>query len=192
MGYYRVNFGDYGLAHNDNIKYFNFFEFNGNKYPIGAYVNLNERGKMDMFYCKGYDYKKGGYRLVKHYITLNGTEEWAYIIGYLYDSTIPVLHHTTINPNDLLSDVLCAAMDEKIDCIGDLKVEFNKPNYSPKDWDISGVMIGWVVMILVWIVALVFKDWWITLLIQIGAGWYFGSWRDKKINEAISKQEFKK
>ena len=28
-------------------------------------------------------------------------------------------------------------------------------------------------------------------MIQISAGWYFGNWRENKINEAIRKQKFK-
>ena len=192
MGYYKVNFGDYCMTHNDETKYFNYFDFNGNKYPIGAYVVLSECGMTDMFYSQGYDYKKGGYRLVDHYVTSKGVEWWVYIIGYLYNSTIPVLHHTNKSPDDLLNQVLCMEMDKEVDNIGELHVEFNEPNYFPKDWEIDGVMLGWFVMALVWIAALVFKDWWITLLIQICAGWYFGSWREKKINEAISTQKFSK
>ena len=192
MGFYKVDFGDYCLAHNDKTKYLNYFEFGGKKYPIGSYVNLNDRGMKDMFYNKGHNYKKGGYRLVDHYITQKGIEEWTYIVGHLYNSSIPVLHYTNISPNDLLSEVLFKEFDECTDNIGELQVEFVEPNYSPKDCEVQGVILGWVIMIFVWIAALLLKDWWIRLLIQIWAGWYFGSWREKKINDAISKQKFKK
>ena len=49
-----------------------------------------------------------------------------------------------------------------------------------------------MILIVVMLAAFIFKDWWIRLIIQIGAGWYFGSWREKKINEAIRNQKFKK
>lgn len=194
MGYYRVNFGDYSLAHSDSCKYFNYFEFRGKKYPIGSFVTLNDHGMRDMFYSKGYNYVKGGFRLVDHYITDNGREEWKYFIGHIYNSTTPVIHVTHIPPDELLSEVLQKEMDETVDTPGELQVEFKESSfyYSPKDWEVKGVMFGWLVMLLVWIGAFIFKDWWITLLIQIVAGWYFGSWREKKINQAIEKQDFKK
>lgn len=192
MSFYKVDFGDYCLTHNDKTKYLNYFEFGEKKYPIGAYVKLNDRGMKDMCYSKGYGYKKGGYRLVSHYITSKGVEEWEYIVGYLYNSSIPVLHYTDTDPNDLLSDVLFDELDERSDSVGELQVEFTEPNYSPKDWEVHGVMLGWMAMVFVWVAALLLKDWWIRLLIQIFAGWYFGSWREKKINDAISRQQFKK
>lgn len=191
MGYYKVNFGDYSICHSDTCKYFDYFEFNEKKYPIGSYVKLTKRGMYELFYNHGYNYVKGGFRLVDHYVTESGKTEWKYIIGHLHDSTIPVLHSTSIKPEELISEVLCSAVDESIHTPGELKITFKEPNYFPKDWEVKGVMFGWFAMILIWILALVFKDWWITLLIQICAGWYFGNWRENKINEAISTQKFK-
>lgn len=191
MGCYKVRFGDYCLAHCDSCKYFEYFEFNDKKYPIGAYITLTDRGMSELFYNHGYNYVKGGFRLVDHYIMESGREEWMYIIGHLHNSTTPVFHSTNIRPEELIKNVLCAAIDETVYTPGELQVEFKEPNYSPKDWEVKGVMFGWFVMALVWIVAFVFKDWWITLLIQIVAGFVFGSWREKKINEAIATQKFK-
>lgn len=192
MGYYRVNFGDYSLAHSDEVTYLNYFEFKGKKYPIGSYVTLNDRGMLEMFYSQGYNYVKGGFRLVDHCFTDNGCEKWTYFIGHLHNSTMPVVYCTHIPPDELLSEVLNNEFDENIDTVGELQVEFKEPNYSPKDWEVEGVMFGWCIMVFIWIFALVFKDWWIKLLIQIGAGWYFGMWRENKINKAISTQKFKK
>lgn len=192
MGYYKVNFGDYCLAHNDDTKYFNYFEFDGKKYSVGAYVTLTDRGMSELFYGHGYNYVKGNFRLVDHYITEKGREEWLYFIGHLHNSTTPVVHATNIRLEELISSVLCAAIDETVYTPGELEVEFKEPNYSPKDWEVEGVMFGWVLLVIVWIGAFIFKDWWIRLIIQIGAGWYFGRWREKKINEAITKQKFKK
>lgn len=191
MGYYKVNFGDYCISHSDDCTYFDYFDFNGKKYPIGAYVNLTENGMLEMFYNHNYNYVKGIFRLADHYITENGVEKWKYIIGHLYDSTIPVFHTTCTRPEELISEVLCREIDETVCSPGELKVEFKEPNYFPNDWEVEGVMLGWFILALVWIVAFIFKDWWITLLVQIGAGWYFGSWREKKINEAIATQKFK-
>jgi hypothetical protein len=194
MGLYKVNFGDYCLAHSDDYTYFNYFELNGKKYPIGAYIKLTDKGMSELFYGHGYNYIKNGFRLVDHYITENGHEKWEYIIGHLYNSNLPVMHKTYTRPEELISEVLCQPIDEAIYTPGELQVEFKESefNCSPKDCEVEGVMLGWFVMVLVWIIALVFKDWWITLLIQISAGLCFGSWREKKINEAISTQKFKK
>lgn len=191
MGFYKVNFGDYCLAHSDNCKYFDYFEFDGKKYHIGAYVELTDYGEAHVFQGRGYGFIKGDFRLVDHFINDKGIELWKYIIGKTYDADIPVLHSTSKTPDELISKVLSQEINETIHTPGELKVEFKDPNYFPKDWEIEGLMFGWFVMAIVWIGALVFKDWWITLLIQICAGWRFGSWREKRINEAISTQKFK-
>ena len=192
MGCYKVKFSDYCLPHYDEFKYFNYFEFNGKKYPIGTYVDLTEDGWFYMLNDRGYGFIRGNFRLVDHFITDKGVEKWEYIIGRSYETNTPFLKSTTKSPDELIACVKCEEMNETIYAPGELKVEFKEPNYSPSDCEVKGVMLGWFVMILVWIIALVFKDWWITLIIQIGAGLYFGNWREKKINEAISKQKFNK
>lgn len=192
MGCYKVNFGDYCLPHYDDFKYFNYFEFNGKKYPIGAYVNLTDDGWYYMLNDRGYGFIRGNFRLVDHFITDKGIEKWEYIIGRSYETNTPFLKSTTKTPDELITEVKCVEINEDVYTPGELEVEFKEPNYFPNDWEVEGVMFGWFIVALVWIGALVFKDWWITLLIQIGAGWYFGSWREKKINEAISTQKFKK
>jgi hypothetical protein len=191
MGCYKVRFGDYCLAHYDSCKYFDYFEFKGEKYPIGAYVNLTEDGEWHFLRDAGYGFIRGGFRLVDHLINDKGVEMWTYIIGKSHETGTPFFRHTTKTPDELIDTVLCAVIDETVYTPGELKVEFKEHNYFPNDWEVEGVMFGWFVVAIVWIGALVFKDWWITLLIQIGAGWYFGSWREKKINEAISTQKFK-
>lgn len=191
MGCYKVRFGDYCLAHYDNFKYFDYFEFGGKKYPIGAYVDLTEDGSYYFLRNAGYGFIRGNFRLVDHYITDKGIEEWEYIIGRAYEGNMPFLRSTRKAPDELIKSVLCAEINETVYTPGELKVEFKETNYFPKDWEVEGVMFGWFVVAIIWIGALVFKDWWITLLIQIGAGWYFGNWREKKINEAISTQKFK-
>ena len=191
MGCYKVRFGDYCLAHYDDLKYFDYFEFGGKKYPIGAYVNLNNSGETFFLRDAGYGFVRGNFRLVDHFINDKGVEQWKYIIGKSYNSNMYYFRTTNRSPDELVNNVLCAELDETVYTPGELKVEFKEPNYSPNDWEVKGVMFGWFVVAIIWIGALVFKDWWITLLIQIVAGLYFGSWREKKINEAISTQKFK-
>ena len=192
MGCYKVNFGDYCLAHCDGFKYFDHFEFNGKKYPIGAYVDLTENGSVHFLRDAGYGFIRGNFRLVDHFINDKGIEYWEYIIGKAYEGNLYYFRTTRKSPDELIKSVRCAAIDETMHTPGELQVEFKEPNYSPKDWEVEGVMFGWVLLVIVWIGAFIFKDWWIRLIIQIGAGWYFGSWREKKINEAITNQKFKK
>lgn len=191
MGCYKVSFGDYCLAHYDDLTYFNYFEVNGKKYPIGANVKLTPNGEYQVFKNHGHGFLRGNFRLVDHFINDKGVECWVYIIGKSYNSNLYYFHTTTTAPDELIDSALCSEIDESSFTPGELEVEFVEPNYSPKDWEVEGVMTGWVVMALAWIGAFVFKDWWIRLAIQIVAGFYFGNWREKKINEAISKQKFK-
>lgn len=194
MSLYKVNFGEYSLLHSTNETYYNYFDFNGKKYTIGAFVKLTEKGYRELYYNSGFNFVKNGVQLVDYYTDCKNTKKWTYIIGwhvYPDGSKRPVLHSTNLEPDIVVSEVLYSAINEIVDKPGELKVEFKEPNYNPNDCEVEGVVLGWVVFFVIWIGAFVFKDWWIVLLIQISAGWYFGNWRDNKINEAIRKQKFK-
>ena len=192
MGIYKVNYGEYCVPHYDSYKYLNYFEFDGKNFFIGAGVEFTDAGWNYFLRDAGYGFIRGDFRLVDHYFNDKGVEYWEYIIGWTYETHTPLLRHTTKNPEELIKIVKSVEINETLNSPDKLEVEFKEPNYSPKDWDVEGVMFGWLVLVLVWIGAFIFKDWWIRLIIQIGAGWYFGSWREKKINEAITKQKFKK
>lgn len=191
MGCYKVRFDDYCLAHYDSCKYFDYFEFDGKKYPIGAHVDLTENGRYHFLRDAGYGFIRGNFRLVDHYITDKGNEEWKYIIGRSYEGNMPYFRSTRKSPDELINSVLCPAIDETVYTPGELKVEFKEPNYFPKDSEVEGTMFGWAMLFIVWIGAFVLKDWWLRLIVQIGASLYFSSWREKKINEAITTQKFK-
>jgi hypothetical protein len=198
MSYYSINYGTYKLVHstNEKIKYLNYFEFGGKKYPIGSLVKLNDNGMRDMFYNNKYNYIKDEFRLIDHYISEHGNDMYKYIIGHTYGSRMQVIHLTSVKPDDLISEVLRSEMNERIEAPGELQVnipvEENEPNYFPKDWEVPGLMFGWVVAVIVWIGAFVFKDWWITMLIQLATIAFFVSWREEKVNEAIITQKFNK
>ena len=191
MGYYKVNCGDYTLSHDDGITYLNYFEFQGKKYPVGACVKFTDIGVRNAFCNRGYGFLRGGFKLVDHWINCNGQEFWDYIIGKSCDSDLHYHYKTTKTPDEMIAEVLCSEINEAVFIPGELEVEFKEPNYFPTDSQVDNVVFGWGVLIAIWIGAFIFKDWWIRLLIQITAGWCFGSWRNKKINEAITSQKFK-
>lgn len=190
MNCYKVNFGDYSLVHTYDETHFDYFDFGGKKYPIGAHIILNDEGMKEMYHNGRYNYKKGDFRLVDHWIDRHGKEKWKYIIGWR-DSSWPIFHTTPEPPCNFIKDVVSLPFNEEVYKPGELKVEFKEPNYNPSDSEVDGVVFGWIVFFVIWIGAFVFKDWWIVLLVQISAGWYFGNWRENKINEAIRKQKFK-
>lgn len=191
MTFYNVDFGDYSLSHNVNYKYFNYFEFQGKKYYIGSHVKLTKRG-MSLMYENGiYTYTKGDFRLVDHQINSRGAEEWTYIIGW-YDKRTPKIYTTKEKPDALVSEVVEDPIDESVDEACELHVEFKEPNYFPKDNEVPGLISGWVMAVAIWLCAYIFKDWWFTLIIQLGVCFYFAKWRDDKINEAIRTQNFVK
>lgn len=144
-----------------------------------------------MLHDRGYNFIRGNFRLVDHSIDSKGVEKWEYIIGRLYDCNIPCLKCTTKIPDDLIAEVKCAELNEDVIIPGELNVKFKEPNYFPKDDQVEGIMLGWVVVAVVWIGAFLLKDWWLRLLVQIVAGLCFGNWREKKINEAITHQKFR-
>ena len=192
MGYYKVNFGDYCLSHHDDMKYFNYFDFKGKKYPIGAYVKLTKDGEWHMFKDRGYGFIRGGFRLVDHFIDDRNIEKWTYIIGKDYNSNFYYFHNTSKTPDELIDTVLFKEINETEFAPGELKITFKDENYLPKDWEVEGVMTGWIMFVIAWLGAFIFQDALIVFATQIGAAWYFFSWRDKKISEAISAQKFKK
>lgn len=194
MSLYKVNFGEYSLLHSTNETYYNYFDFNGKKYTIGAFVKLTEKGYRELYRNSGYNFVKSGVRLADYCMDANNKKSWTYIIGwhmYPDGSKRPILHSTTLEPEIIVSEVVNSAINELVYTPGELQVEFKEPNYNPSDCEVEGVVSGWVVFFVIWIGAFIFKDWWIVLLIQISAGWYFGNWRENKINEAIRKQKFK-
>jgi len=193
MSIFKVNYGNYSLTHSDYEKLLNYFEFNGKKYPLGTPIKFTKEGTYKMVNNGSYGYNKSGFRLADHFFDCRGKECWTYIIGW--DGKRPIFQQTYVKPEVYISEVLYSNIDnilnENTFVPGKLELEFKEPNYSPKDSEVSGVGVGWIVFVLVWIGAFLFKDWWIVLIIQIIAIWSFGFWRENKINEAISKQEFK-
>ena len=157
MGCYKVRFGDYCLPHYDSCKYFDYFEFKGKKYPIGAYVNLTESGERHILSGHGHGFIRGNFRLVDCFIDNEGVKRWKYIIGKSYNSNMYYFQTTNKTPDELISSVLCAEIDKDIYSLGELQVDFKEPNYFPKDCEVEGVAFGWVMLILVWIGAFIFK-----------------------------------
>lgn len=155
-GYYSVDYGDYHLAHHDSCYYFNYFEFNGKKYPVGSFVTLSRRGEFDMDH--GHNYVHGGFRLVSHYVTAKGREEWEYIIGNLNSPKFPVFHTTGARPEELITGVLAEEIDEDVYYIGELQVVFEEPNLQIMDWEVEGVMSGWAICIVACILVTIFQD----------------------------------
>ena len=192
MGVYTVKFGDYSLPHYTDHKYFNYFEFQGKKYYIGSHIKLSEKGMVPMLHNGVYSYRKGDFRLIDHQITDKGIERWTYLIGWYYDCKIPRLYSTTEKPDVLISEVIDDPVDEGIEEAGELHVEFKESNYFPKDYEVPGLITGWIIAVIAWLGAYIFKDWWLALFIQLGVCFYFAKWRDDKINEAIRKQNFVK
>ena len=192
MSVYSVNFGDYSLPHCTNHKYFNYFEFQGNKYYIGSHIKLSEKGMGPMYHNGVCSYRKGDFRLIDHRLTDKGVEEWTYLIGWYYDCKIPRIYTTKEKPDVLISEVLAEPINESVEETGELHVEFVEPNYFPKDWEVPGLITGWIMAAIAWFGAYIFKDWWLVLMIQLGVYFYFAKWRTNKINEAIKTQKFVK
>lgn len=194
MSCYSVDFGEYKILCDTRCKHFNYFKFCGQKYLIGSPVKLNDRGMQKMFYNGKYYYTKGDFRLVDYSISEKGASRWTYIIGWdrWHD---PVFYYTSEPPEEFVKSVVWQPIQEEVFKPGELDVEFKEEkqvNVVPSDWDVPEVIIGWIVFIVIFVAELAFKDWWIRFIVQIVSGWTFGAWRERKINEAIVKQNSKK
>lgn len=196
MGNKVIHCNGYSLLHHDDFIYYEYFEFMGKKYPVGSFVKLTDEGDWFMARLRGRGFEICPYRLIDHYITNKGVEKWEYLIGRTCGGSA-VVRSIQEPPEKLIDEVLSREYDESSVSLGETNSSNELPKkvpniyYSPKDWEVEGVMLGWFLMALVFIGAFIFKPLIFRLAIQIGAGFYFGNWREKKINEAIEKQQFK-
>ena len=157
------------------------FEFKGEKYVAYSTVKLTDEA---MYYLET---TKKEVQLIEEFIYYDGTTCWKYALDWTYDAALglrPLTMSTDRTPDELIEEVVKPATIEYLEFMvtGKPMPSQKVKKISLKDWEIPGLMTGWVVFILVCIGIFIFKDWIVKFLLWNIAGWYFGFWRQKLVN----------
>ena len=149
------------------------FDFKGKRYRVHSVVKLTDEGRSYLEMSR----KEVILTEVFH-SNFGGKKMWTYL-GDDIRLHIGVRDKSTdVPPDELIEEVIEAASQEYAsrEILG-----ANSPYFAtgeknvPKDWDIPEVKMGWIIFILVFIGAFIFRDWYVQLIIRLIAGiWFFG------------------
>lgn len=157
------------------------FQFNGKQYLAYSTVKLTDEA---MRYLET---TKKEVQLIEEFIYFDGTTCWKYALSWTYDTALgfmPLTMSTDRKPDELIEEIVRPATLEYLEHIVAGKPMPNQTvkKISLKDWEIPGLMTGWIVFILVYIGIFIFKDWIIRFILWNIVGWYFSFWRQKLVN----------
>ena len=144
------------------FQYFDDFTFNGEEYYINSVVKLSEDAKRFLGLQNEYT------QIVQHEITNLGKERWGYVAD-IWDDVITNAF-TTVPPDQLVEEVVIPADLEQVE---------DKLQYY-KDYEVPGVITGWIIYIVIMVGSLIFVD--------FGIIWGFASlaffaWRHQKLKK---------
>lgn len=157
-----------------NYKHDDFFKFKGKSYRVNSIVRLNDKGKRYLG-SRGYEVV-----LAEQFTNWDGKLCWKYRFKSI-SLTVGVIDYSTdVPPYKLIEEVVCEASAEYV---SRQTLGKSSPHYktgikcSKKDWEIREVVVAWVVLMLVFIGAAIFKDWYVQLIIRAAALNYFIQYR---------------
>ena len=153
-----------------------FFEFKGEKHRVHSVVCLTEEGRTYMGFARR------EVILIEVYFDKHiGRTFWKYQ-GKDWKYNIGIRHKSTDRPPDeIIEKVVASASADyasrEMFGIDSPVYKTNATKHTKKDWEIPEVRRGWIWVILIFIFSFVFKDWYVQLLIKVGAGWLFYIYR---------------
>lgn len=183
----------------NNYTYYSGFKFHEESYPITkhGYVKLSKFGMKKLGtehpYAKiVYCYEKDDGTKVYEYFFYNMRQ--AFYNKWSFESTacstddmlesVDAIDYKNMTIDDIFGNVhhddFLYYLDLKSIADGTNNSDDKaKPYY--KDWQLSSVMIGWVVVIAIMFLAGIFKDWYVSLPIRLFVGICFCRWRTLKL-----------
>ena len=167
------------MDYSKHYKHEYFFKFKGKKYRVHSVVRLTNEAKSYL--------GSATHEVILTEIYYNFRNQLCY--KYEFKSialNVGIINKTTDRPPDkLIEEVVSEASVEYAsrEMFG-TESPFYKTGkkHTKKDWEIPEVLTGWIVLILVFVGASIFKDWYVQLLIRVAAGWIFGLYRQAYIN----------
>lgn len=155
------------------------FTFKGEKYFVHSIVELTKKGKMHL------EVSNQQVILTEHFIGPNGKECWTYEVGWAYGANKPRRISTDCHPNKLIEKIVIPASEDyaEREIFGIHASSYtNGIKHTKKDWEIVEVRNAWIYFFLVCFGALIFKDWYVKIIIIGAAGWFLGIYRQAYVN----------
>lgn len=146
---------------------FDYFTYQGKEYFLNTMVRLTDRGKELL----RTDYRET--QLVGHYMFKDGKHCYEYVKAWVYNN----------GTKRAVTDILCTNPDEIIEAIVVPACQIDNTNDKQehyKDYEVEGVLVGWILYIATMIFLLVFREFYV--------GWffvsiYFFAWRKKELKK---------
>lgn len=151
-----------------------FFKFKGNEYRVHSIVRLTEEGKRYLGALSD------EVILTECFINWNGKRCWKYEFKSVEPPFSLVNYSTDKSPNKLIKEIVIPAT---ADYASREILGANSPVYATgikhtkKDLEIPELRVAWLVYILVFIGAMIFKDWYVKIIIWFAAGWLLSIYR---------------
>ena len=154
------------------------FEFKGNKYHIHSVVKLTERGK------KYLGARTHEAILTEVFLGWNNMRFWKYEFRSIEGFGHITNASTDIPPDNLIAEVIAPASGNYMlrEIVGSQWNASSETRHTKKDMEIPEVRIGWIIFVAVSLLAFIFKDWYLTLMIQIVALIWFVQYRKQHID----------
>lgn len=157
-----------------NFKHEYFFTFKDENYLVHSIVRLSKKGK------KYLDTTKDQAILTEHFINYDGKECWTYVVGWAHGANKPLRISIDQHPNNVIEEVIIPASANYMqrELFGTKATSYTEgTKHTHKDWEITEVRNAWIYLILIFIGAAIFKDWYVRLIIRGAAAWFFGIYR---------------
>ena len=163
----------------DKYKHDYFFEFNGEKYKTHSIVKLSEYGKL---YLGAF---KNEAILKEQFLFCDKKLCWKYeFMSSALNEGITNIS-TDEPPEKMIDDIIFPA-DEKYVLLEEFGVHSQHSDTvikeTKKDYEIPELRSGWIKFILFFLCVIIFKDWYVRLILRIIACIVFGMYREKYIN----------
>ena len=164
------------MDYSKKYKHDYFFEFKGEKYRVHSVVKLTEEARLylgamrneviltEVYYDHHFNrtFYKYEFKSIKYNIDI-------------------INKSTDRDPNEMIEEVIMPASTEytsrEIQGVDSPYYKENGTEHTKSDWEIPEVRRAWIIFILVFIVAFIFKDWYIQWIIRIVASVIFGRYR---------------
>lgn len=162
-----------------NYKHQYSFNFKGKEYNVHSVVRLTPRGKREL------GARSNEAILTERFIGPNNKTWWKYqfksieITGGIIDVS------TDIRLDKMVEEVIVPASTNHMqrEVLGvSLNPSTTAIKHTKKDWEIPEVRTAWLIYIAIFFGVAIFKDWYVQLLIRIGAGWFLGLYRQAYVN----------
>lgn len=148
----------------EDYQYFDNFIYKGERYYINSVVKLSKDAQI--FLGSENEYSQ----IIQREITNTGKERWAYVVKV--DGSEVYHAFTTVSPDQLIEEVTIPAV---------LTSQCKNKTECYSDFEVPGVITGWIIYIAIMIGSLIFVD--------FGAIWgvaslVFFAWRHQKLKKA--------